>query len=626
VDPAGLTITANSTSKTYGQNLTFAGTEFTVSGLTNGDSVSSATLTSSGATNTATVGSYAIAVTNAVGGGLANYSISYVAGTLTVNPLVAALSGTRAYDGTTNADGTSLTVTNTVNSDMVTLTGTGGLASADVGTNAITSFGSLALDNNAGTNYTLSGASGSMIITNTPLTITANNDSKTYDGNPYATNNGVTYAGFVNNETNTDLAGSLTYGGSAEGAITVGTYNITPGGYTSANYLISYVDGTLTINQAVPVINTPPTASAITYGQTLGDSTLSGGSAMPSGGVFTFTASNTVPPVGTASYSVTYTPSDTTDYTNATTAVSVTVNPAFTPSTNAYLAALVFSPSAGFAPAFTSNVLTGYNETNAYGDTPTVTVTNADATATNTLIVNGVSLGVLTNSTASVPLTLGVGSTNVVQVQVVSQDLSVTNLYVVDVTVLPPPLSTNALLASLSITPAGTLYPIPFNSGTMSYTATNTYLNNPVTVAATSADANATLALNFNRGGYGAAVTNTLSAGGNNLLLNPPVNTVAVQVVSQDLSQTNIYTVDVLLQPSQAVPSLTNSVSGSILTLTWPADHLGYRLLEQTNNLAKGVSANTNDWMTVSGSTSITSTNITIPKTNFNEYYRLVYP
>jgi hypothetical protein len=294
----------------------------------------------------------------------------------------------------------------------------------------------------------------------------------------------------------------------------VGSYLITPSGYASTNYLISYASGTLTINPATPVINTPPTAGALTYGQTLGAATLSGGSATPAGGSFAFTSPSTVPPVGTAAYSVTYTPLDTTDYTSATTTVSVTVNPAFTPSTNAYLTSLVFSPSAGFAPTFTSNVLTGYSETNAYGNTPTVTVTNADPTATNTLIVNGVSLGILTNETASVPLTLGIGSTNVVQ----------------------------------------------------------------------------------------------------------------VQVVSQDLSQTNVYTVNVLLQPSLTPPTLTNSVSGTTLTLTWPADHLGYRLLLQTNNLAQGVSSNPGDWGTVPGSTSTTTTNLPIINATLDEYYQLVYP
>jgi len=221
-------------------------------------------------------------------------------------------------------------VTNAANGDVVTLSGTGGLAGADAGTNAITSFAGLTLDNGAGTNYTLAGAGGSMIITNTPLVITANNDSQTYSGVGYSGGNGATYAGFVNGETNTALTGGLSYGGSAIGATTVGTYAITPGGYSSADYLISYVDGTLTISQATPVIGTAPTAAAIVYGQTLGDSALSGGSATPAGGSFAFTSPATVPPVGTAAYSVTYTPLDTADYTNATTTVSVTVNPACT--------------------------------------------------------------------------------------------------------------------------------------------------------------------------------------------------------------------------------------------------------------------------------------------------------
>ena len=56
-----LTITAASTSKTYGQAVTFAGTEFTSnapdgsSGLVNGDSIASVTLSSPGAAATAHV-------------------------------------------------------------------------------------------------------------------------------------------------------------------------------------------------------------------------------------------------------------------------------------------------------------------------------------------------------------------------------------------------------------------------------------------------------------------------------------------------------------------------------------------------------------------------------------------
>ena len=83
---------------------------------------------------------------------------------------------------------------------------------------------------------------------------------------------------------------------------------------------------------------------------------------------------------------------------------------------------------------------------------------------------------------------------------------------------------------------------------------------------------------------------------------------------------------DVAQLPSQLKPVLAKSVSGTTLTLSWPLDHLGYRLLLQTNNLSRGVSGNVNDWGTVTGSQATNSANISIIKTNLDEYYRLVYP
>jgi hypothetical protein len=83
------------------------------------------------------------------------------------------------------------------------------------------------------------------------LAIAANNDSKTYNGSPYSGGNGVTYTGFVNGEGVGVLTGTLTYNaGTSQGAINVGNYTITPGGQTSSNYAISYVNGTLTISPA----------------------------------------------------------------------------------------------------------------------------------------------------------------------------------------------------------------------------------------------------------------------------------------------------------------------------------------------------------------------------------------
>jgi hypothetical protein len=85
------------------------------------------------------------------------------------------------------------------------------------------------------------------------------------------------------------------------------------------------VSVSVTVNKATPTITTAPTASAITYGQALSSSTLGGGvGSVP--GSFAFTTPSTTPSIGTASQSVTFTPTDTTDYNTVTISVSVTVN------------------------------------------------------------------------------------------------------------------------------------------------------------------------------------------------------------------------------------------------------------------------------------------------------------
>jgi hypothetical protein len=92
--------------------------------------------------------------------------------TLTVNGRPVALTGTRAYDGTTAAAAGILTVTNAVGSDVVTVaTGSGILTSGNVGSETISSVGTLALGGAAAGNYTLAGAGGLVTITTPPFTI-----------------------------------------------------------------------------------------------------------------------------------------------------------------------------------------------------------------------------------------------------------------------------------------------------------------------------------------------------------------------------------------------------------------------------------------------------------------------
>jgi hypothetical protein len=83
------------------------------------------------------------------------------------------------------------------------------------------------------------------------LVVTANPACKTYDASPYSGGNGVTYSGFLNGDTPAVLGGALTYGGTAQGAQNVGTYTIIPGGLTSSNYTIVFVESSLVVNQYV---------------------------------------------------------------------------------------------------------------------------------------------------------------------------------------------------------------------------------------------------------------------------------------------------------------------------------------------------------------------------------------
>ncbi len=85
VSQASLRITANSTTKFYGQTVTFSGTAFTETGLVNGDTIAAVAESSSGAPASATAGIYNIVPFAAAGSGLSNYTITYVDGKLTVN-------------------------------------------------------------------------------------------------------------------------------------------------------------------------------------------------------------------------------------------------------------------------------------------------------------------------------------------------------------------------------------------------------------------------------------------------------------------------------------------------------------------------------------------------------------
>jgi hypothetical protein len=118
-------------------------------------------------------------------------------------------------------------------------------------------------------------------------------------------------------------------------------------------------------------------------------------------------------------------------------------------STNAYLTSLVLNPAGTLTPGFTTNGFS-YTATEAYGNLPTVTVTNADPTATNQLIYNGATNGLL-SGVASAPLALTLGVTNVVQVQVTAQDGVTMHTYTVNVLEQPNQTSPPPLTHSMNV-------------------------------------------------------------------------------------------------------------------------------------------------------------------------------
>jgi hypothetical protein len=111
VNKATLTITADDRGKTYGDTLTFAETEFTHSALVGSDNVTSVTLTSTGTGAGAAVGTYPIVPSTALGTGLGNYTISYHAGSLTVNKANIGASVTSLSDPSNSGHSVTFTAT-----------------------------------------------------------------------------------------------------------------------------------------------------------------------------------------------------------------------------------------------------------------------------------------------------------------------------------------------------------------------------------------------------------------------------------------------------------------------------------------------------------------------------------
>jgi hypothetical protein len=158
--------------------------------------------------------------------------------------LITAVNASRPY-GSANPS-FSFTTTGLVNGDTLATIGVAPVCSttatsgSPVGSYPITCSGP-----SATANYSITYQQGTLNITPVPLAITANNAIKILDApSPALT---ATYSGFVNGDTPSSLAGTLSCTSAATTTSPVGSYPINCSGQSSNNYVIAYVAGTLNI-------------------------------------------------------------------------------------------------------------------------------------------------------------------------------------------------------------------------------------------------------------------------------------------------------------------------------------------------------------------------------------------
>ena len=156
----------------------------------------------------------------------------------------------KTYDGLAFTGGNGVTYSGLVNNETSSVLG-GTLTYGGTSQGAVNA-GSYAIDVSGLTsgNYNIAYVPGQLTIDKAALTVMANDAAKTYDGLAFTGGNGVTYSGLVNNETSSVLDGTLTYGGTSQGAINAGNYAIDVSGLTSGNYDIAYVPGQLMVTAA----------------------------------------------------------------------------------------------------------------------------------------------------------------------------------------------------------------------------------------------------------------------------------------------------------------------------------------------------------------------------------------
>ena len=170
--------------------------------------------------------------------------------------------------GDANPSLSSITLSGAGTSNVTLSWGSAITTASNVGSYSYGTANVLSVTDSSGRSAYTDYGSGALTINKAALTATATDATKTYDKQAFSGGNGVSYSGFANSDNSSVISGTVSFGGTAQGAVNVGSYSLIPSGLSAQNYDITYVNGTLTVNKAAISAITGITASNKTYDST----------------------------------------------------------------------------------------------------------------------------------------------------------------------------------------------------------------------------------------------------------------------------------------------------------------------------------------------------------------------
>ncbi|NBU42415.1 MAG: filamentous hemagglutinin, partial [Planctomycetia bacterium] len=241
-----ITITAGTTSKTYGAAEPALSFSYLIASLVTGDTFTGSLVRAPGET----VAGSPYAITQGTLSLGSNYTITFVGANLTITPKTLTVTGATAtnrdYDGTTVIAITGGTLAGVVGSDTVTLGGSpaGSVADKNVGTGKAVTVTGYSISGADAANYSIAQPTGlTADITAKALTITgATAANRAYDGTTNATITGATLAGVESGDTVT-VTGGGTFADKNVGTSKGVTAALVLAGANAGNYSLTQPTG-----------------------------------------------------------------------------------------------------------------------------------------------------------------------------------------------------------------------------------------------------------------------------------------------------------------------------------------------------------------------------------------------